>query len=778
MPLLPPPKQRMDPADAEALVAYADGFVWQTTQATSAYRATAERNYNLYLGHHWTEVAPDEAAARYVFNRIKTIVISHVAIQTNTTAKVKLLPRNSGRKGNCFIDTQVWSQIQTHPEVAALAAIIPQQCLAMSPLVPAPLPRAVYEQIDAMIQQGQQIAQQAMLAKAPPPFVLPEELIAEVNDETTCDAVQTLFDALWSDSNADHYVVLDALYNGIVGWSNMYYRWDDQAERHLLHNAEFPQVYMEHSRTDISACNVATFDFVCCEEQGMAEFPDLAKEIDDRFSAGTVMPPGAWWKFAAVYTGNTFWQKMGCIRKCWIRKQPYPMSPQEALDRKLVVMGYPAPTGKGMADGQGMSVGSADAGGGSGLAHAAEPGDDTADGAVAGDSGSVDGAGGGAGATESPADAGQSADTGTQLGGGAAPGGVSNGTMGTEDSVGAAAGTPIEPPTAYILLVNGQPAHEVKPWGPGWPMRRGIRELTIITSKLVDDRECPDAELPLTHNVNFPRLHGPHGQGTPEDLELLNMAVNEIISNLVWLTRKAAFGTTLVADSLEKTNPDIGKQAFMRPGTILTAPDNTMKELKLLLQTIDPPRASEDVWRFLTQLLDLIDKQGDMAQVLQGQVANLSGDAIGKLQGAAQGSVVFRGRRSERMLEHLAELMLGGISRMSIEGMCDAVPGTPPYLWAEFKHWFVHNLRYDVDIEVASGGAATKQVRAQQIQAACGNVPLQVSQKTRFESLELNADKEAQQNVEWNAEMQPALPQGQPVAPGGGGAVQSPPQGA
>ena len=81
--------------------------------------------------------------------------------------------------------------------------------------------------------------------------------------------------------------------------------------------------------------------------------------------------------------------------------------------------------------------------------------------------------------------------------------------MGTEDSVGAAAGTPIEPPTAYILLVNGQPAHEVKPWGPGWPMRRGIRELTIITSKLVDDRECPDAELPLTHNVNFPRLHGP-----------------------------------------------------------------------------------------------------------------------------------------------------------------------------------------------------------------------------------------------------------------------------
>ena len=309
-------------------------------------------------------------------------------------------------------------------------------------------------------------------------------------------------------------------------------------------------------------------------------------------------------------------------------------------------------------------------------------------------------------------------------------------------------------------------------------MRRGIRELTIITSKLVDDRECPDAELPLTHNVNFPRLHGPHGQGTPEDLELLNMAVNEIISNLVWLTRKAAFGTTLVADSLEKTNPDIGKQAFMRPGTILTAPDNTMKELKLLLQTIDPPRASEDVWRFLTQLLDLIDKQGDMAQVLQGQVANLSGDAIGKLQGAAQGSVVFRGRRSERMLEHLAELMLGGISRMSIEGMCDAVPGTPPYLWAEFKHWFVHNLRYDVDIEVASGGAATKQVRAQQIQAACGNVPLQVSQKTRFESLELNADKEAQQNVEWNAEMQPALPQGQPVAPGGGGAVQSPPQGA
>jgi hypothetical protein len=302
------------------------------------------------------------------------------------------------------------------------------------------------------------------------------------------------------------------------------------------------------------------------------------------------------------------------------------------------------------------------------------------------------------------------------------------------------------------------------PWGPGWPTRRGIREFVIIGQKCVADRECKDANIPLTHNVNFPDMYGPLGQGTPEDLELLNMAINEMLSDLVQHVRQMCFPAVVAADTLVKANPDVPIETFRSPGTVLTAPDNQVKDLEQFLKSLEPGQVSPDLWKFLSQLLDLIDKQGNMAGVLQGQApSGTSGTLFGQQNAAAQTAILFVAKRAETMLKYLAGLMLGGIKRMSIEAMMEAVPDTPEYIWDAFKDWWQRGLFLDISVEISSGGGAAKQQRATSlINAAASAAKVPVSPQTQLEALELDPDKEAKRTREWQDQMQ-AMPQ-QPQA--------------
>lgn len=787
MPLLPPPKQpsplvahNEDPAvnpDESTIVQYVDGLVQESLERSRGSQDQARRNVNLYLGNHWLEVAPDDSAARYVFNRIKTVLLSHAAIQNGQRPAITLLPRQSGRKGLCFIDTTVLASVlplmKTNAEIAANLQHIPPECMTPPPGVPAPLPREVYDMLEQAVEQGQMLVQQAKERKLPPPKVIPPELIVEISDATFAEAVQLLFDAKWEECNADYYAITDSFYNGIVGWNHMFYRWDALAERHVLALCEFPQVFLDPTRTDISESQTAVWDYVLSEEQATAEFPEFSRIIDQDFTQGRVWPAGSYtYTYASIYADTTFRRKMGAIRFAWVRNQPYPMSPEEALARGLIVKGFPyaaphTPTGTEADDEhdddltEGQSEDSADS----------ESGNED------GREQSTEGAGRSAGVEDQPGsqqvhidgNGGETVSDQSDLApveGGAVGGDASQGAQTPGDQPPGVSAQPA--PTAFLLVQNGQPTHEVKPWGPGWPMRRGIRELVIIGSRLVEDRECLDPQIPLTHNVNFPRMYGPLGQGTPEDLELLNMAVNEVISDLIHHIRQEAFGTTIVAEELQKKNPEIAKEVYRRPGTVLTAPGDLMRELKEMLQTLQPPPASPDIWRFLTQLLDLIDKQGDMAQVLQGQASpGWSGDAIGKLQGAAQGSILFRAKRGETMLKYLGFLMLGGLERMSVEAMALAIPDYPIYVWDAFKVWWKQGITLDLHVEITSGGGAAKQQKSQQrIQAA--QLGVQISQQTLQESLDLDPDKEQKNIQEWNAATQPTAPttapaQGQPA---------------
>lgn len=765
MPLLPPPTDPaipLDPAVATALITYSDNLIRQAQQSPATERQfdQAEENYNLYLGNHGGDRGTIDAY-RYVYNRIKTIVVSHAAIQSGQK-KLTFLPRQSGAKGSCFINATIFQSVA--PLLAQLGVQIPPECVVPPPARAQPLPREIYDQLDALIQQGQMAAQQAMAMKMPPPKVLPPELIVEVSDTTAADALQMLFDAKWDDCGADLTTLLDAMQNGIIGWQHIFYRWDRQAEQHDLHLAEFRQVFLDPTRPDISKSATAVFGLILSEEEAMAKFPEFKLQIDNGFTMGKPSYAGIQYQRAAIYEDTNFLQKYGEIRFTWIRNQPYPMAPEEALARKLVVMGYPAPIApiqKGAADGAASEP-------------ASNPGADASENNQLPEDGLPDGG-------TKPADnAGEHDDMEAQSSADGQPESeVEGGTVDAAESAGKVddmaglGGVDAQPaPTAYILIVNGQPAHEVKPWGPDWPTRRGIREFIMIAGDCVADRELREADIPLTHNVNYPLFYGPLGQGTPADLRDLNLAINSIISDLVTLMREQAFRVNIVSNSLESANPNISKNQFRRPGTTLTAPDDLMMDLKLHMQSIDPGNASTDIWKFLSQLLDLIDKQGDMASILQGQTnAGMSGKLFADASSAAQNAILFRARRQELMLIQLAKLMLGGLYRMSADGLAEAMPGTPIYVWEAFQDWWQRGqFQLDFHSEVGAGGGAARQQRVQQRIAAAQTGVVPISAQTLLEGLDLDADKESRQNQEWAAENQPM----QPVT-GEQGPAQAPP---
>lgn len=781
MPLLPPPKPTFDPADEAAIVNYADGLVFQSREVAEPHFTQVARNYNLYLGNHWLEVAPDETAARYVYNRIQTILISHAAIQNGQRAKVTILPRKSQRRGLCFIRNDVYQNflpsLEYTPDLQALFAAIPPECLALPPETPAPLPRKVYEALQKKIDEGKAMSEMAMMQRLPAPIVLPPDLIIEINDATATKALQTLFDTQWEACNADFHVLSDSVQNAVCGWNHMRYRWDHAAQRHYLHNCEYCQVFLDQTRPDIRQSPTALQDEILTEEDALAYYPEFREAIKANFQMGVPMPAGAYYKRAAIYEGKQFRVNMGTIRWVWVRNQPYPMTEEEAIARGLVVRGLPyqppvQEVKNGEVSEENIGAGGDDSGAGRGDGLAGIPGE--RGGSVdRGASLDVDGLGPGLRNDSVDIGEGESPDLANPERGDAAGGGE------LAEAPGGLANSPAQPsgpvpaqPTA-LLLVKGDPSAgvppmgEVKFWGPGWPMRRGIREIAIIGQRVQLDHECPDAEIPLTHNVNIPQLYGPLGQGTPEALELLNMAINEMLSDLVHHVRKEAFETTIVSEELQKSNPDIALEAFARPGTALTGPHDRMAELDKLIQNVKPPQASADLWRFLVQLLELIDKQGDMANVLQGNAdASWSGQAIGRLQGAAQNSILFRSKRAEFMLKYLAQLMIGGLMRMDIAAIEGQVPEYTGYVWKALMEWAKTGLKYDLSIEIANGGGLAKQQKAADMRAA-RREGLEVSPQSIMEAMDLDPEEQRHNNLQWAAEsqaMMSAVQQPQPAS--------------
>ena len=339
-------------------------------------------------------------------------------------------------------------------------------------------------------------------------------------------------------------------------------------------------------------------------------------------------------------------------------------------------------------------------------------------------------------------------------------------------------GQPIADPTGQPVLAQGpeitrsafiRSGNEVNPGGPMWPQRYAIREIVVIGHEAVIDKQCDFEEFPIAVNVNIPIPYSPYGQGEPKRLKGLQEALNRTISAIVTHHDYTAFPPEFTHEGVVEAMPKEMQDCRTQPNSRISVPANLFDlvggDLSKLTQILEVPQMGSDSWKLAEFLITSIDKEGNQAEVLQGQASgSWSGEAINSLQNAASQVIRFKSARSEYYLKHLARLFVHCITQlMTPEEAARWSSKYPPAIHAAF-HSRAKSLAIDVSVEVSSGSGAAKQAETNNLVAARQGGVL-ISNDTILERLNIDPDAERQRRMREAGEEGAMIqkPQGKPA---------------
>jgi hypothetical protein len=674
--------------DNEAeVVSILDGRVLESSDSRREYEHQADSNLQFYAGIQWSSDTP-ENTVRVTVNRILNAIIAQAAVQTEETPKIKFTPRESLEPPRYYLNTNL--DAPPMPELTMLMDSLPAETRLPwldEATGEMQLPRALTNQEVQIIEQAITLSAQAAMQLGREPTI-PADVLVGINDRIAAESLQTIVDAKWDECDGDFKIGENLLYSGIVGWQWLLFEWDDDNHTPILKNVPFLQVHIDPLATDVRDAQYVIYDQVISADEASALYPDLESEIRAAAAPGQVQPAGSDYRQAAIYGAVNFRRDMLTLRTAWLRNQPKPLTVQEALERQLVTtetLTEEKPTI--CTCGSGLGV----------------PMSQHAEGCECRE-----------GYTASPMD-GLVAEAPEMI--------TDEEAMNPEvvpvEGAPAEEVTPPEeqlPPATkttekvvYKLVKTGAEVEEGK---EGWPTRPILRQIRTIVSHVVDDRECEFVDVPICLNINIPIPFSPYGQGEPERLKGLQVAINSILSDMIAHWDFHGRPAEVVPQSVNDMLPEYAREAYTHmPGTKFVVPDDLLVRLggKLGI-TIDPPQLPPDGWRLLELLIKLFDDASDESEVLQGRAApGWSGEAIASLQSAAKGAIGWKSRRTERLIKYLAKLISGAIvNRMPTEAKAVFMSKYPPQVWNALDTK-IRNLEADVSISIASGSGAKRQ---------------------------------------------------------------------
>lgn len=738
---LPPPG-----TDPSGVAEYVDRLVRESADDPRRVQwlEEAERNYQLYLGQHWTTATP-EGEIRLQLNRTQNAIVSLVSLQAGDPPKISFSPRESGEPPLYYLNTEL-------PEAAIVIARLtgavdpgrPEMSVtqttegedgseqeesyeqperAPDPLAGAfadqatgqptfdftqPLPDAIGKQLKAEVEMSIAVAAQQQAGGMPPSEPpLPEELIVEVTDSTASQALQTVFDAMWEGADAQAIFTECVLNKNILGWQTTLVEFDDEHKKHVLTNIHPKQVFPDPLNSDNKRWAYCVFDQPISKSEALKKWPHLAASIMEYNlgSPGSLIFPGSRNYDHASMFDQTFQREMVVVRTAWIRCQSYPMTEQEAVAAGRVTPGE----------------------------------------ALTGETEEVEA---------------QPAEDGTQ--------------MVDEQGAPQRYQQPVMRPALFDAL---DPVKELAPGSPGWPVRYGIRQVMIVAgSNVVDDRECEYPEIPLVVNKNIPVPFSTYGQGEPKRLEGLQMAVNRILSAFVTYHAYNAYPPEMVAESVVEMMDEALRDCRTKPGQRLAIPDSLILQLgdvNKIVTNMEQGTMTADFWRLLDLLVQYIDMEGNQADVIQGEAsASWSGKTVDALQSAA--NQVIRGKAiyTEYYLKNLTTLLVHAIvHRLTPIDWKRIISRYPVQVLNAFSSR-LKSLDVDVVVEIASGSGSSKRNETNNlIMARANGVP--VSDPELLERMGVDPDTQLQKQSDWMRKMAalqgPPQPQQGPGGEGEGG---------
>ena len=178
-----------------------------------------------------------------------------------------------------------------------------------------------------------------------PPQVLgliPIEKRYHVCTETVIEYLQQQFDLQRRRSRMNQTIRWVEFYKLLWPLTMGLFEWDDVLDQPRWHILP-PHQWLPHGQVeDVQDMVYCRLDYPMDSEQAKRYYPDIAAEIDKAASRSIDQATGSY-GYSSVYLNTAYERPMVTAVKTWLRNQPFPMTPEEALDMHLVVRDPPLP---------------------------------------------------------------------------------------------------------------------------------------------------------------------------------------------------------------------------------------------------------------------------------------------------------------------------------------------------------------------------------------------------------------------------------------------------
>lgn len=641
-------------------------------------------------------------------NDIQNAVNSDVVIQTREKHIPELTPVETGDRGEIYHLDPALQQFDANGDPI--------------PLDPAEVLQLM-QPTQALGPDGLPAVDPVTNGPALKPGLAPSSFV-HVNDKFQADFWGKVFDRYWRRSGIDGWYRRALTNSEVKGWLVATYGWNAAEKKHRLRTLQsVRQGYIDCQAETLDEANHAGVDLVIDANEAVQLAPEYAEHIRENASIG--MPDRMDGIVSLGRADRDYKRPVVLLRVWFMRNEPFPLSRDEALAAGLVEERPLPPSGDDVFEGV--------------LVEELEDG--PVDTAAAKLGQLVEG-------FAADEDADQGADDSLPDGSGQPAGDV-------PPAAGAELAT-AGMPTALFLAGTDEQVIEGK--SASWPTRPGIRQVTVIANKKVDDREVEHFDIPMIHFVNRPVPGTPWGIGEPMFLSALQKARNRMLRSMVTYTEHFKNPACAMPESVAaKLEAEYGT-AYVDPGVVLRIPDAIWREHGGKIDAFyEPPQLPPGVFQMEAKLGQEINKQAGQPDVRRGELpsAQTSGRAVGMLLETSTEQVAQKAANAADALSRLAKLMhFTHVHRLSVLDL-KAIHSKYPEHVIRASQRKARTGEWDIDVDVHAGTAqliAAKRQEAMQLwqmRDPTTGEPLVGIEATR-EALKIDHGQERQR---WETEM-------------------------
>jgi len=307
----------------------------------------------------------------------------------------------------------------------------------------------------------------------------------------------------------------------------------------------------------------------------------------------------------------------------------------------------------------------------------------------------------------------------------------------------------VDPDTNEIADMGGQPivdengqqqyilaSGEATAVGAGnWPVRYGIRQVTMIGDALIYEGEAEFADIPVARIKNIPIVESPYGQGEPQRLASLQDLKNRLWSIyhdyvLRYRSPEQAMPASVLNEleaQLQTLNRDAGRK--------LGIPDDIWQITNgQPIQTIPLPQLTDLFFSLMQLVTNEMNEIAGTVDVLRGQAkSEWSGELFSMATNAARGPIGYKARGISEALKHAAKVTANLIIEfLPLDEWATRNKKYPPQV-LEVMRRRLKKVGYDVSVEV--GGASSRDSEGQKLVQMMHNNPQLTTSETFMRQL-------------------------------------------